>query len=126
MKGFQYTVLSALAVRYAAAHATFQQLWVDGVDKGSTCVRLPASNSPITNVASADIRCNVGGTKGVSGKCAVKPGSTVTVEMHQVRSGFDRRWALWEAILTFLWLEYSNPVTESVPTRPSGELTTVL
>ncbi|KAI4600487.1 hypothetical protein KJ359_000842 [Pestalotiopsis sp. 9143b] len=83
MKGFQLTVLSALAVRYAAAHATFQQLWVDGVDKGSTCVRLPASNSPITNVASADIRCNVGGTKGVSGKCAVKPGSTVTVEMHQ-------------------------------------------
>lgn len=79
------TALVALAARHVSAHATFQQLWVDGVDLGSQCVRLPKSNSPITNVASADIRCNVGGTVGVSGKCAVAPGSTVTVEMHQVR-----------------------------------------
>ncbi|KAK9424039.1 hypothetical protein SUNI508_13829 [Seiridium unicorne] len=83
MKHTQYVALAALSVGYVAAHATFQELWVDGVDMGSQCVRLPQSNSPITNVASTDIRCNVGGTKGVSGKCAVAPGSTVTVEMHQ-------------------------------------------
>jgi lytic cellulose monooxygenase (C1-hydroxylating) len=46
-------------------------------------VRLPPSNTPVTNVASTDIRCNVGGTKGVSAKCPVKAGDTVTVEMHQ-------------------------------------------
>jgi lytic cellulose monooxygenase (C1-hydroxylating) len=84
MKNTEYFALAVLAAGHVAAHATFQELWVDGVDMGSQCVRLPQSNSPITNVASADIRCNVGGTKGVAGKCAVAPGSTVTVEMHQV------------------------------------------
>ena len=46
---------------------------------------MPQSNTPVTNVAGNDVRCNVGGTRGVSGKCAVKAGSTVTVEMHQVQ-----------------------------------------
>jgi hypothetical protein len=44
---------------------------------------MPTSNSPVTNVASKDFICNAG-TKAVSTKCAVKAGSTVTVEMHQV------------------------------------------
>ncbi|KAI0911390.1 fungal cellulose binding domain-containing protein [Ustulina deusta] len=43
---------------------------------------MPPNNNPVTNVNSNDIRCNVGGTKGVGAKCAVKAGSTVTVEMH--------------------------------------------
>ncbi|OBT64607.1 hypothetical protein VE03_06381 [Pseudogymnoascus sp. 23342-1-I1] len=47
----------------------------------STCVRLPATNNPVTNVLSNDIRCN--GRSGVSGKCSVVAGQTVTVEMHQ-------------------------------------------
>lgn len=85
MKSTIHIKLVALAISHVYGHATFQQLWVDGVDMGSQCVRPPNSNSPITNVASTDIRCNVGGTVGVSGKCAVAPGSTVTVEMHQVR-----------------------------------------
>jgi cellulase len=34
-------------------------------------------------VSSNDIRCNAGGSKGVSGKCPVAAGDTVTVEMHQ-------------------------------------------
>ncbi|KAI1863352.1 uncharacterized protein JN550_009672 [Neoarthrinium moseri] len=83
MKVTLYAVLTALAVSDVSAHAIFQQLWVDGVDMGSQCVRMPKSNSPVTNVAGADIRCNAGGTLGVSGKCSVAPGSTVTVEMHQ-------------------------------------------
>jgi cellulase len=69
----------------AAAHAIFQDLWVNGVDMGSQCARLPLSNSPVTSVSSNDVRCNAG-TKAVSGKCAVAAGSTVTVEMHQVRT----------------------------------------
>lgn len=51
---------------------------------GSQCIRMAPSNSPVTNYGGNDIRCNVGGTRGVSGKCAVKAGSTVTVEMHAV------------------------------------------
>ncbi|KAH8894484.1 hypothetical protein GQ53DRAFT_744672 [Thozetella sp. PMI_491] len=74
--------LLALAAKNVAAHATFQQLWVDGVDQGSTCARLPLSNSPVTDVTSDDMACNAG-TSAVTSKCAVTAGSTVTVEMHQ-------------------------------------------
>ncbi|KAK1590417.1 fungal cellulose binding domain-containing protein [Colletotrichum navitas] len=97
MKSIIFAVLAALAAQEAAAHATFQQLWVDGRPSlflslhtvvltsrhGSQCARLPQSNSPVTNVASNDVRCNVGGTTAAKGKCAVKAGGTVTVEMHQ-------------------------------------------
>ncbi|KAL3425869.1 glycoside hydrolase family 61 protein [Phlyctema vagabunda] len=64
-------------------HATFQELWVNGVDQVGTCVRTPPSNNPVSSVTSTDIRCNVGGTTGVAGLCTVPAGSTVTVEMHQ-------------------------------------------
>ncbi|KAJ8122643.1 hypothetical protein ONZ43_g1210 [Nemania bipapillata] len=80
MKSATYALVSATLAFQAAGHSLFQNLWVDV--HGSQCVRMPANNNPVTNVNSNDIRCNVGGTRGVSGKCAVKAGSTVTVEMH--------------------------------------------
>jgi len=67
----------------ASAHATWQQLWVNGVDQAGTCVRKPSSNSPVTSVSSDDIRCGLGGGVGVSGVCTVPAGGTVTIEMHQ-------------------------------------------
>jgi len=81
MKSFALATLAALAGN-AAAHATFQDLWVDGVDYGSQCARLPQSNSPVTDVSSTAIRCNAS-PSAAKGKCPVKAGSTVTVEMHQ-------------------------------------------
>jgi lytic cellulose monooxygenase (C1-hydroxylating) len=39
-------------VASASAHATWQQLWVNGVDQAGTCVRKPSSNSPVTSVSS--------------------------------------------------------------------------
>jgi len=82
MKSFGIAALAAVFAQNVAAHATFQQLWVDGVDYGGQCARRPASNSPVTNVNSADLRCNAGAAR-VAGKCPVKAGGTVTVEMHQ-------------------------------------------
>ncbi|KAI1813082.1 fungal cellulose binding domain-containing protein [Poronia punctata] len=82
MKSAAYALVSATLAFQASAHSIFQQLWVDGVDYGSQCARMPSNNNPVTSVSSTDIRCNVGGTKGVSKKCPVKAGSTVTVEMH--------------------------------------------
>ncbi|KAI0063290.1 hypothetical protein BV25DRAFT_412292 [Artomyces pyxidatus] len=67
---------------YAAAHATFQELWVNGVDQGKFCVRLPASNNPVTSVTTTDLACNVGSSSS-SNLCSVNPGDSVTVEMHQ-------------------------------------------
>lgn len=46
---------------------------------------MPQGNSPITNVGSKDFICNAN-PKPASGKCGVNAGSTVTVEMHQVRA----------------------------------------
>lgn len=83
MKNF--IIASALVVQQVASHAIFQDLWVNGVDKSNTCVRMPMGNTPVTSVGSSDVRCNAGGSRGVSGKCAVAAGDTVTVEMHQVR-----------------------------------------
>ncbi|CAL1715503.1 unnamed protein product [Somion occarium] len=73
-------VLGAASV---SAHATFQDLWVNGVDEVGTCVRTPASNSPVTSVTTPDLACNVGGTTAAASTCTVPAGGTVTVEMHQ-------------------------------------------
>ncbi|KIP02409.1 carbohydrate-binding module family 1 protein [Phlebiopsis gigantea 11061_1 CR5-6] len=73
---------AASLIASAAAHATFQELWINGVDQGSSCVRLPFSNSPVTDVTSTDMACNVNPTAS-AGICSVMPGDSVTVEMHQ-------------------------------------------
>ncbi|KAK3322799.1 glycosyl hydrolase family 61-domain-containing protein [Apodospora peruviana] len=74
--------LLALA-QYVAGHATFQQSAHGSVDDGKTCVRMPPSNSPVTDITSSDMACNVGGSKGVAGVCEATAGDTFTVEMHQ-------------------------------------------
>ncbi|EJC99207.1 uncharacterized protein FOMMEDRAFT_136574 [Fomitiporia mediterranea MF3/22] len=78
------TTFAVLASAFASAvaHATFQEMWVNNVDQGSWCVRLPQSNSPVTDVSSTDIACNVN-PHPASGLCSVNPGDSVTVEMHQ-------------------------------------------
>ncbi|KAG9023912.1 hypothetical protein FRB95_012318 [Tulasnella sp. JGI-2019a] len=79
-------LLSALATAglftAASAHATFQDFWINGVDQGSCCVRLPLTNNPVTDVTSTDIACNANATP-TNGLCTVPAGYPVTVEMHQ-------------------------------------------
>ncbi|KAG8856014.1 hypothetical protein FRB96_006581 [Tulasnella sp. 330] len=78
-----YSALAAACfVATASAHATFQDFWINGVDQGDCCVRLPLSNNPVTDVTSTDLACNVNATP-TSGVCTVPAGSSVTVEMHQ-------------------------------------------
>jgi cellulase len=50
---------AVLGAAHAAAHATFQQLWVDGVDQEGKCVRTVPSNSPIQDPASADFAVSI-------------------------------------------------------------------
>ncbi|KAI0176115.1 glycoside hydrolase family 61 protein [Hypoxylon sp. FL1284] len=73
--------ISTLAAT-AAAHATFQELWVGSTDEESSCARLPANNNPVTSVSGASIRCNAG-SKPAASKCSVAAGDKVTFEMHQ-------------------------------------------
>ncbi|KAF8606702.1 hypothetical protein BDV93DRAFT_488563 [Ceratobasidium sp. AG-I] len=77
-------IIAALAAASTAhAHATFQYLWVNGVDQGNKCVRPPASNSPVTSVSTNDVACNVNGNIAAAATCSVAAGSKVAVEMHQ-------------------------------------------
>ncbi|TLD14410.1 uncharacterized protein PgNI_03554 [Pyricularia grisea] len=71
------------AAPLATAHAIFSDIWVDGVDQNRACLRPVPSNSPVESVTSNDLRCNVGGTRGMSGICDAKAGGSITVEMHQ-------------------------------------------
>ncbi|KAK6338758.1 hypothetical protein TWF696_009568 [Orbilia brochopaga] len=75
--------LSALlGASQVAGHSIWQDLWVNGVDQGSVCVRMPQNNNPVTAPTSNSIRCNVN-PNSAQGKCAVKGGDIVTIEMHQ-------------------------------------------
>ncbi|KIJ49722.1 lytic polysaccharide monooxygenase [Sphaerobolus stellatus SS14] len=76
------TSLFVSLVASATGHSTFQQFWINGVNKGNFCVRLPPGNSPVTSVTSSDLVCNANAAA-TSGVCAVNAGDTVTVEMHQ-------------------------------------------
>ncbi|KAF8713222.1 Glycoside Hydrolase Family 61, partial [Rhizoctonia solani] len=77
-------IIAALAAASAAhAHATFQNLWVDGVDEGTKCVRAPANNSPITDLTSNTLACNTNGEVAAAATCPVEAGTKVAVEMHQ-------------------------------------------
>ncbi|KZT43365.1 hypothetical protein SISSUDRAFT_1057768 [Sistotremastrum suecicum HHB10207 ss-3] len=77
-----YSAVIAASIASVAAHATFQELWINGVDQGGYCVRAPQSNSPVTSVTSNDIACNVNANPS-PGTCAINAGDTLTVEMHQ-------------------------------------------
>jgi hypothetical protein len=57
MRGAVFLTSITAFVVTARAHATFQDLWVNGKDQQSTCARLPMSNSPVQDVTSKDIRC---------------------------------------------------------------------
>ncbi|KAF3939309.1 Endoglucanase-4 [Dactylella cylindrospora] len=86
-------IVAASLVSSASAHAIFQKLAINGVDQGTSCIRLPqgpSANFPVTLVSSNDIRCNVGGSVGVSGVCSVPAGGTITVEMHPTYSAADQ------------------------------------
>ena len=82
MKSTIFALAAALSATQVASHATFQDLWINGVDQGETCVRMPSSNNPMTDVTSNNLRCNIN-RGAVAGRCAVKAGDTVAVEMHQ-------------------------------------------
>ncbi|KAH8151405.1 uncharacterized protein LAJ45_04609 [Morchella importuna] len=71
-------LLSLLAAATAVqAHATFQYL-----NDNSAVIRKPPSNSPIQDVTSSDLACNVNGGTPVASKLIVAAGSTVTMEWH--------------------------------------------
>jgi len=82
MKSFGFALAALSSAAAVAGHATFQQLWINGEDHESSCIRMPVrilvrsyivsllsssdlslqqrNNSPVTSVSSNDMRCNAG------------------------------------------------------------------
>ncbi|KAK1828771.1 glycoside hydrolase [Podospora conica] len=83
MKTFASTIAVAAALaQCVAGHAMFQQAAADGKDYGTMCARVPSSNSPVSDVSSPAMACNVNGGTPVAGICDAKAGGRFTVEMH--------------------------------------------
>ncbi|KAG2008308.1 endoglucanase II, variant 2 [Coprinopsis cinerea AmutBmut pab1-1] len=61
------------------AHSTWQQIWINGVDGGTSCLRRAANNNPIS-VNQPQMACNQATNS--PNICTIKPGDRVTVEMH--------------------------------------------
>ncbi|RPA86920.1 hypothetical protein BJ508DRAFT_122039 [Ascobolus immersus RN42] len=79
-----YSKLALVAssfVSVAWAHQNLHELYVNGVSVGyEKCIRRAPSNSPVTDVLSTDMRCNVNGLSGVGvDVCSVKAGDELTV-----------------------------------------------
>ncbi|SPO03586.1 related to endoglucanase B [Cephalotrichum gorgonifer] len=75
-----------------SAHAQVYGLWVDGKDQGDgrgSYIRSPANNSPVKDLASPALICNVNGAKPVSDFVSVKAGSEITFEWYHDNRGDD-------------------------------------
>ncbi|KAB8238584.1 hypothetical protein ETB97_012101 [Aspergillus alliaceus] len=76
----------AAAAKLVSAHTTVHAVWINDVDQGegnsdSGYIRSPPSNSPITDVTSKDMTCNVN-NKATAKTLEVKAGDKITFEWH--------------------------------------------
>ncbi|KAE8155248.1 glycoside hydrolase [Aspergillus avenaceus] len=76
----------AAAAKLATAHTTVHAVWINDVDQGegnsdSGYIRSPPSNSPITDVTSKDMTCNVNNVE-TAKTLSVKSGDKITFEWH--------------------------------------------
>ncbi|KAG8736326.1 hypothetical protein FRC12_017686 [Ceratobasidium sp. 428] len=67
----------------ALAHVRLTAISVNGGAPDTTSVRLPPNNSPVTDVNSNDIICNVNGNRAASGVTNVPAGATAYVQWDQ-------------------------------------------
>ncbi|KAH8823534.1 glycoside hydrolase family 61 protein [Flagelloscypha sp. PMI_526] len=79
-------------VALAQAHTRVWSVWVDGVDQGQGAgvyIRQPPSNSPVKDLTSADVRCNVNGLSAVPSTISVPAGATLEPEWFHDNRGDD-------------------------------------
>ncbi|KAE8374926.1 putative endo-beta-1,4-glucanase D [Aspergillus bertholletiae] len=87
MKSSTFGMLAlAAAAKLVSAHTTVHAVWINDVDQGegnsdSGYIRSPPSNSPLTDVTSKDMTCNVN-NKATAKTLEVKAGDKVTFEWH--------------------------------------------
>ncbi|KAK7186888.1 hypothetical protein DPSP01_007072 [Paraphaeosphaeria sporulosa] len=81
---FSKTILASSLIAAVSAHQNFHQFWVNDETPGyQVGIRMPPSNSPVTDVTSEDIACNVNGQTGVADTVAASEGDTIKVQWDQ-------------------------------------------
>ena len=81
MKTLSLLALAATA-KLVSAHATVQAVWINDADQGTgTAIRSPPNNSPLVDVTSSDMTCNVN-NKAVGTTLKVKAGDKVHLSLH--------------------------------------------
>ncbi|EHL01403.1 putative endo-beta-1,4-glucanase D [Glarea lozoyensis 74030] len=79
---FFKSVLAISLASAVSAHQNFHQFWVNDVSPGyEAAIRMPPSNSPVTDVTSNDITCNVNGNTVPSGKGTAKANAGDTIKV---------------------------------------------
>ncbi|KAF3169772.1 hypothetical protein TWF225_011250 [Orbilia oligospora] len=83
----KFILPSLMLVAQALAHQNLHQFWVNGVTPGyQVGIRMPPSNSPVTDVTSADIACNVNGSNGAN-VAVINASAGDTIEVQWDTSG---------------------------------------
>lgn len=80
---FSKAIIATTFLTAVSAHQNWHQLWVNNETPGyQVGIRMPPSNSPVTDVTSNDMTCNVGGSKVPSGVKTVeaKEGDSIKVQ----------------------------------------------
>jgi cellulase len=81
---FTKTAITSALLTAVSAHQNLHQLWINDVTPGyQVGIRMPPSNSPVTDVTSNDIVCNVNGAKGVETTVPAAEGDTIKVQWDQ-------------------------------------------
>jgi len=83
MKFPTLVAITAILIAEVSAHSRVFTIWVNGTDQGAGAgryIRQPPTNSPIKDLTSPDIRCNVNGSLRVPTYVPVQAGGTVTAE----------------------------------------------
>ncbi|KAH7238648.1 glycosyl hydrolase family 61-domain-containing protein [Fusarium tricinctum] len=89
---FSATAAALAMATTVSAHAQVYGLWVNGKDQGdgrSTYIRSPASNSPVKDLSSPNLVCNVNGGKAAPKFAKAAAGDEVTFEWYHDNRGDD-------------------------------------
>jgi cellulase len=89
---FSATAAALAMATTVSAHAQVYGVWVNGKDQGdgrSTYIRSPASNSPVKDLSSPNLVCNVNGGKAAPKFAKAAAGDEVTFEWYHDNRGDD-------------------------------------
>jgi cellulase len=88
-----FTTATVLALASSvSAHTLMYSAWVNGVDQGdgrNVYIRSPPNNSPVKDLSSPDLVCNVNGGKAASSFVSAAAGDTLTFEWYHNTRGDD-------------------------------------